>query len=185
MNSIVRARDLQPSLDVKDFKDAMRALPGSVSVITVGDGSDVNGMTVSSVSSFSVDPPTMLVSINRHASSYPMLVRTGVFGINILAAGQRDVAERFSGRDGLTGVDRFANANWRTGATGVPLLIGAAAALDCTVEDIFEKHSHAVIIGRVVSVGSEAALGATLYWHGRYAALQPPSDEPTVYDNFR
>lgn len=180
MNSIVRARDLQPSPDVQHFKDAMRALPGGVSVITVGHGANVNGMTVSSVSSFSVDPPTMLVSINRNASSYPMLVRTGVFGINILAAGQRDVAERFSGKDGITGVDRFANAHWRTGATGVPLLVGAAAALDCTVEDIFEKHSHAVIIGRVVGVSSEASAGATLYWHGRYAALPPPADEPAL-----
>jgi flavin reductase (DIM6/NTAB) family NADH-FMN oxidoreductase RutF len=182
MNSIVRARDLQPSLAVQDFKDAMRQLPGGVSVITVGQGADVNGMTVSSVSSFSVDPPTMLVSINRNASSYPMLVRTGVFGINVLAADQREVAERFSGRNGVTGINRFANADWRSGATGVPLLVGAAAAIDCTVDDIFEKHSHAIIIGRVVSVRSEALAGATAYWNGQYTALQP--DKSAVYDTF-
>lgn len=171
MNKLVRAHELQPLLPVDDFKRAMRSLAGGVSVITVGQGPDINGMTVTSVSSFSIDPPTMLVSINRNASSFPMLVKTGTFGINVLAADQREVAERFAGKDGIRGADRFANANWRTGATGVPLLIGAAAALDCLVEDIIEKHSHAIIIGRVASVSSEADAGASIYWKGNYSPL--------------
>lgn len=171
MNKPVRARDLQPSIPVADFKGAMRSLAGGVSVITVGQGPNINGMTVSSVSSFSIDPPTMLVSISRTVSSFPTLVKTGVFGINVLAADQRDVAERFSGKDGVSGADRFANAVWQVGVTGVPLLIGAAVALDCIVEDIIEKHSHAIVIGRVASIGSKPSSGAMVYWNGAYATL--------------
>ena len=171
MNKLVRARDLEPSISAEDFKGAMRNLAGGVSVITVGHGQDINGMTVSSVSSFSIDPPTMLISISRNASSFPMLVKTGVFGINVLAADQRRVAERFSGKDGVSGADRFANAAWRSGVTGVPLLIGAAVALDCIVEDVIEKHSHAIVIGRVASISSEPSVGAMVYWNGSYATL--------------
>jgi flavin reductase (DIM6/NTAB) family NADH-FMN oxidoreductase RutF len=103
----------------------MRVLAGGVSVITVGRGKDITGMTVTSVSSLSVDPPTLIVSVNRESSSWPLLQRYGAFGVNILSADQLDVAERFSGKGGLKGADRFVGAQWVTRATGVPLLAGA------------------------------------------------------------
>ena len=78
----------------------MRRLTGGVSVITAGRGKDITGMTVTSVSSLSVDPPALIVSVNRAASSWPLLRRYGVFGVNILTADQLDIAERFSGKDG-------------------------------------------------------------------------------------
>jgi flavin reductase (DIM6/NTAB) family NADH-FMN oxidoreductase RutF len=83
-----------------DFRGAMRHLTGGVSVITAGRGKDITGMTVTSVTSLSVDPPTLLVSINRDASSFPLIRRHGAFGVNILNADQLDVAERFAGRVG-------------------------------------------------------------------------------------
>src|SRR5581483_11160007 len=95
-----------------DFRNAMRHLVGAVSVITVGRGNDVTGMTVTSMSSLSVDPPSLLVSVNRSASSWPVLKTHGFFGVNVLAAGQRDIAERFSGKGGLKGAERFAGADW-------------------------------------------------------------------------
>ena len=61
----------------------------------------------------SVDPPTLIVSINREASSWPILKRQGFFGVNILAAHQLEIAERFTGKGGLKGADRFAGAQWQ------------------------------------------------------------------------
>jgi len=146
MNSVVRNLKFDHEVSSNDFRGAMRHLTGGVSVITVGRGSDISGMTVTSVSSLSVEPPSLIVSVNRAASSWPLLKRYGHFGVNILTADQIDIAERFTGKGGLNGAARFAGAEWTTRASGVPLLVGALAAIDCEVEDIVERHSHAIVI---------------------------------------
>lgn len=159
-----------------DFRGAMRHLVGGVSVITTGRGADVTGMTVTSVSSLSIDPPTLFVSVNRASSTWPVLKRHGFFGVNILTSDQLDIAERFSGRDGLKGRERFAGGGWVSGISGAPLLAGALAAIDCEVEEVIERHSHAIVIGRVRDLmlsKRESALG---YWHGRYVAIDRDED---------
>lgn len=159
-----------------DFRTAMRQLTGGVSVITVGRGKDITGMTVTSVSSLSVEPPSLVVSINRSASSWPLLKRNGFFGVNILNADQIGVAERFAGKDGVKGADRFKGAEWITRASGVPLLLGALAALDCEVEDIVERHSHAIVIGRVLDIQVSPRTAALGYWQGQYVAIDRSED---------
>ena len=159
-----------------DFRGAMRHLVGGVSVITTGRGADVTGMTVTSVSSLSIDPPTLFVSVNRASSTWPLLKRHGFFGVNILTSDQLDIAERFSGRDGLKGRERFAGGGWVSGISGAPLLASALAAIDCEVEEVIERHSHAIVIGRVRDLmlsKRESALG---YWHGRYVAIDRDED---------
>jgi flavin reductase (DIM6/NTAB) family NADH-FMN oxidoreductase RutF len=138
-------RDVSPD----DFRGAMRHLVGGVSVITAGRGDDVTGMTVTSVSSLSLDPPTLIVSVNRASSTWPLIERHGAFGVNILTADQLDIAERFAGTNGLKGRERFAGAEWIIRASSAPLLVGALAAIDCEVEEVIERHSHAIVIGRV------------------------------------
>src|ERR1700731_332112 len=124
MNSVVRhiAIDRQAPKEVSqgDFRGAMRQLTGGVSVITAGLAKDISGMTVTSVASLSVDPPALIVSVNRNASSWPLLTRYGFFGVSILASDQIDIAERFAGKDGLKGAERFAGAQWTTRVSGVP-----------------------------------------------------------------
>jgi len=171
MNSAVRDIKIDHEASADDFRKSMRHLAGGVSVITVGRGNDITGMTITSVSSLSVDPPTLIVSINRESSSWPMLKRYGCFGVNILGADQVDIAERFAGKDGLKGAERFAGAQWVTRISGVPLLAGALAAIDCEVEDILERHSHAVVIGRVLDARHSSRGAALVYWQGQYVAL--------------
>jgi flavin reductase (DIM6/NTAB) family NADH-FMN oxidoreductase RutF len=174
MNSAVRK--INRDVSAAHFRGAMRHLAGGVSVITVGRGKDITGMTVTSVSSLSVDPPTLIVSINRESSSWPLLKRHGFFGVNILTADQLDIAERFTGKDGLKGADRFAGAEWMTCASGVPLLAGALAAVDCEVEDIVERHSHAIVIGRVLDMQLSTRTAALVYWQGQYVAIDQSED---------
>lgn len=176
MNSVVRKIKLDREVSSQEFRGAMRVLAGGVSVITVGRGKDITGMTVTSVSSLSVDPPTLIVSINRQSSSWPLLQRYGAFGVNILSAEQLDVAERFSGKGGLKGADRFAGAEWVTRGTGVPLLSGALAAIDCEVEEVIERHSHAIVIGRVRDIITEVPHTALTYWDGQYVAIDQNED---------
>ena len=176
MNSVVRHITLDRQVSQDDFRGAMRQLTGGVSVITVGRGKDISGMTVTSVSSLSVDPPALIVSVNRSASSWPLLKRYGFFGVNILTSDQIDVAERFAGKEGLNGAERFAGAQWTTRASGVPLLSGALAAVDCQVEEIVERHSHAIVIGRVLDLQVSKRTAALAYWHGQYVAIDRDED---------
>jgi flavin reductase (DIM6/NTAB) family NADH-FMN oxidoreductase RutF len=176
MNSVVRTIKIDREAASGDFRSAMRHLAGGVSVITVGRGTDITGMTVTSVSSLSVDPPTLIASINRGSSSWPLLKTRGFFGVNILNADQLDVAERFSGKDGLKGAARFAGAEWITLASAVPLLAGALAAIDCEVEDIVERHSHAIVIGRVLDMQLSPRGAALAYWQGQYVAIDKDED---------
>jgi flavin reductase (DIM6/NTAB) family NADH-FMN oxidoreductase RutF len=176
MNSIVRNVSIDRKVSAADFRNAMRRLTGGVSIITAGRGRDISGMTVTSVSSLSVDPAALIVSINREASSWPLVTRYGFFGVSILTSEQTDIAERFTGKDGLKGADRFAGAARITRVSGVPLLAGALAAVDCEVEDIVERHSHAIVIGRVLDVTVSSRTAALAYWQGQYVAIDRDED---------
>jgi len=171
MNSTVRNISIDREVSAAEFRGAMRHLAGGVSVITVGRGKEITGMTVTSVSSLAVDPPTLIVSINRESSSWPLLERHGCFGVNILTADQIDIAERFAGKDGSKGADRFVGAQWTTGVSGVPLLVGALSAIDCEAEHIIERHSHAIVVGRVLDIQTAGRTAALAYWQGRYVAI--------------
>jgi flavin reductase (DIM6/NTAB) family NADH-FMN oxidoreductase RutF len=168
--------ELDSGVSPDDFRGAMRHLVGGVSVITAGRGDDITGMTVTSVSSLSVDPPTLIVSINRASSTWPLLKRHGFFGVNILTSDQTDIAERFSGKDGLKGRDRFAGGEWVMRASSAPLLVGALAAVDCEVEEVIERHSHAIVIGRVRDLLLSKRGSALGYWHGSYVAIDRDED---------
>jgi flavin reductase (DIM6/NTAB) family NADH-FMN oxidoreductase RutF len=182
MNSAVRNITVDPAISSDEFRGAMRHLTGGVSVITAGRGKEISGMTVTSVSSLSVEPASLIVSLNRAASSWPLVKRHGIFGVNILSSDQVEIAERFTGKGGLKGAERFAGAEWTTRASGVPLLVGALAAIDCEVEDVIERHSHAIVIGRVLDVQISSRTGALAYWQGRYVAVDQDEDAAKLAD---
>ncbi len=161
---IIASLDVDASL----FRSALRQLAGAVSVITAGAGENRAGLTASSVTSFSADPPTILVSVNTSASAYPTIVANRHFAVNILNHEQQAIADRFAGRLGLKGADRYQGADWRTLASGAPALIGALAVIDAEIEEIIERHSHAILIGRVKAVEANTQTGALLYWRGAY-----------------
>lgn len=179
MNSLVRnirETKIDPVTTADNFRNAMRSLAGGVSVITVGRGNDRSGMTVTSVSSLAVEPATLIVSVNRQASAWPLLQKHGVFGVSILGADHVGVAKRFSGIGGLKGAERFADAEWISLASGVPLLADAPAAFDCEVEHIVERHSHAIVIGRVLDLRVSSGNAALTYWQGQYITLDQTKD---------
>lgn len=153
-----------------DLKAVMRHVAGTVSIITAGDETDRTGATVTSATALSVEPPTMIVNINRSSSTWPAIARHCHFCVNILSDSQQAIAERFSGKDGIKGKQRYEGADWTVLSTGAAVLVEALAALDCEVEEIIERHSHAIILGRVVgvSVGGGSPL---IYSHGQYRSI--------------
>ncbi|QRM57596.1 flavin reductase family protein [Sinorhizobium sp. BG8] len=164
-----------PTPDPTLLKSAMRSVSGAVSVITAGAGSERTGATVTSATALSVDPPTMIVNINRSSSTYPVIRRYGHFCVNILASQHQDVANRFAGIGGVKGEARYEGAPWTTRLSGAPVLVGALAAIDCELEEIIERHSHGIVIGRVVQItlGDGQSL---VYNNGRYGGFEPLTD---------
>ncbi|MGH6861850.1 MAG: flavin reductase family protein [Phyllobacterium sp.] len=153
-----------------ELKAAMRQLAGGVSVVTAGLGDGRTGATVTSATALSVDPPTIIVNINRGASVWTAISRNNHFCVNILSAGQQGIADRFAGKDGIKGIARYADAEWYTLESGALALSNALASVDCAVEDVIERHTHAIIIGRVLKIvtgGGEPLL----YHNGGYRFL--------------
>jgi flavin reductase (DIM6/NTAB) family NADH-FMN oxidoreductase RutF len=149
----------------------MRRLVGGVSVITAGLGADRTGATVTTAQSLAVDPETMMVNINLGSSTWPAIRRYGHFCVNILADRHEDVAARFAGFGGIKGTARYEGARWTTLATGASALADALASIDCEVEHVIERHSHAIILGtvRAVRVGEGHALVYADGAFGRFA----------------
>lgn len=153
------------------FRAAMRKLAGAVSVLTVGQGDARTGLTATSVSSLSVEPPTLLISVNRAASAYGALISEGTFAINVLRPHHEPLADRFAGRGGIKGAARYEGAEWTRLSTGAPVLADALAVFDCVLEDAIERHSHIIVIGRVVASRITENANPLLYWAGSYRGL--------------
>ena len=156
--------------EVTAVKQALRTLAGGVSIITAGRGDDRTGATVTSATGLSMDPPTMIVNINKSTSTWPAIQRHGHFCVNILADGQQPIANRFAGVGGVKGAARYEGAEWTTLVSGAPVLVDALAAIDCEVEEVIERHSHAIVLGRAVAVlnGDGASL---IYHNGGYGRV--------------
>jgi len=161
----------------KTFRDAMRQLAGGVCVVTVGAHEERTGLTATSVTSLCADPPTLLVCVNRESSSYQALTRFGVFAVNVLAADQREVAERFGGGSALKGSQRYQGGRWLVLPTGVRCLADAAAVFECEVDERIERHTHAIVIGRVRHVLVGTGSGALVRWRGAYDQVGWSADE--------
>lgn len=158
--------------DPLSLKEAMRRLVGGVVVITAGLGEERTGLTATSAVSLSMDPPTMLICVNKTASSYPVILKRRHFCVNVLHADQADVAGRFAGIGGVKGTDRYRDADWITMGSGASGLVGALAVIDCDVEEVIERHSHGIVLGAVRDVRGDLADGSALvYGHGRFGSL--------------
>ncbi len=160
-------------MDAKSFREATKAFVGNCSVITVGEGDEASGLVVTSVISPSADPPLLLAVVNRSASSHALLARYGRFGWSSLGRVHQAVAERFSGFGGVKGAARYQGADWETAVTGARLLVGAPAAFDCTVEEMIERDTHSILIGRVQAIRTTPGAGGLVYWNGAFRALDP------------
>lgn len=156
---------------------AMRELAGGVSIISAGHGEGRCGFVATSVSSLSLDPPTLIVCVNRSSSSWPALRTAQCFGVSVLAQSHRELADRFTGSTGADGAKRYDAGQWVVLHTGAPLLSDALASFDCVVEDTIERHSHAIVIGRVEAIRRGDGGGALVYWRGAYDQLGWSSEE--------
>ncbi|MBU3672411.1 MAG: flavin reductase family protein [Sinobacteraceae bacterium] len=149
------------------YRDAISRFMSGVTVITTAHGGELQGITATAVSSVTLQPPTLLVCLNRQSATCRALIDSGLFAVNVLQSGQQELAQRFATKQ----PDKFAGIAMTTGSLGMPLLDGALAHLECRVSAQNDVGTHRIFFGEVVSVG--VAEGTPLgYFRGKFATLE-------------
>ncbi|MFT5173167.1 MAG: flavin reductase [Gammaproteobacteria bacterium] len=143
----------RPPVELQVFIDAMSRLASGVNVVTTMGSGTRDGVTVSSACSVTAEPPTVLACINQDSRAAEAIERNGVLCLNVLSLEQRAISDAFARRvDGFD--DRFSRGDWTSLITGAPVLTGAVAAFDCTVEKTIFEGTHKIFIARVVAAVS-------------------------------
>ena len=154
-----------------DFRNAMKRWTTGVTIVTSRDGEHRVGMTVSSFTSVSVDPPVVCVSINHYSQAYAIIDHSEVFAVTVLQKKQEAISECFAGRIPDDG-DRFYGIDTFTLETGAPLISDGIAFFDCKVTKKVTFGSNTVYFGLVLAVKHVDDNDPLLYTNRTYQSLQ-------------
>ena len=158
-------------VDPVAFRRALRRFATGVTVLTVDHDGELHGMTASSFASVSLDPPLVLVCLDKASRTRALILEKGTFAVNVLADDQEQVSRSFSRR----GTKPFDELEHRPGHFGDPLLGGAIAWLECRLDQMVEAGDHDIFVGEVL--GSEDNDGAPLlYYDQTYRSLRDLAD---------
>ena len=157
------------------FRAAMRRFATTVSVVTCAHGGSRFGMSATAITSLSLDPPSLLVCVNKSAATHRVLSRGGRFCVNVLRSVHVGLSQAFSGR--LKGEDRFRLGNWGQTEEGLPFLADAQANLFCEIVRIVDYETHTIFIASVYFARVQEGVDPLLYQDGKYAIAVPVSDD--------
>jgi flavin reductase (DIM6/NTAB) family NADH-FMN oxidoreductase RutF len=161
-----------PPVDPAGFREWMARWPTGVCVVTAHDAGGDAGLTVNAFLSVSVRPPTVLVSLERGVDTLPVVERSRAFAVNLLAADQRALSERFA--RAVPSAEKFAGLPVHRGSTGAALLDGALGALECRVVSLSPAVDHLFVLGEVVRQEFGPDAPPLVFYHSGYA--EPSSD---------
>ena len=159
-----------PSFTTDEFRDALGMFATGVTIVTArsAEGSLV-GLTANSFNSVSLDPPLVLWSLARSAGSMPALSTGSHYAINILAANQKGLAERFATKN----VDRWADVQFSEGIGGAPVLDGCAASFECFNRSRYDEGDHVIFVGEVERCMHRPGAAPLLFHGGRFYTEHP------------
>ncbi len=144
-----------------------------VTVVTALDGDRPQGITVNALTSVSLDPPVVVIALDRKRFICPAIDATKAYAVNILAEHQQWLSDCFAGANVTPNRDAFCGAAWTPGATGLPVLDGAIATLECRVTDRFEVGDHYLYVGAVDALTlPEPEAPPLLYHRRRYLRIE-------------
>jgi flavin reductase (DIM6/NTAB) family NADH-FMN oxidoreductase RutF len=149
---------------------ALRRLASAVAVVSCREGQTRHAMTATAVNAMSMDPPSMIVCVNRATTFHGAISAAASFAINILHRSQIEISMGCGGK--ARGEDRFGHGAWGEDAE-VPVLTDAQACVVCSKEASFDYGSHTIFIGRVTSVGINGEVDPLIYVDGKYTCLPP------------
>jgi 4-nitrophenol 2-monooxygenase / 4-nitrocatechol 4-monooxygenase, reductase component len=153
------------------FRDVIGRFASGVTVITTAVDGARSGTTASAFTSLSMDPPMVLVCLNKSSGTQAAVLKAGMFCVNILAEDQQELAYQFAGKG-----DKFAGVACDEGLNGAPVLRGILAHLECSVAETVTGGTHTVFMGRVtVARGVEGT--PLTYYRGRFGRLESAGEE--------
>lgn len=156
------------AMDPAEFRSVIGRFLTGVTVVTTAHAGALHGITASAVASLSVDPPTLLVCLNRQSTTRAAVAASGRFIVNVLAADQAGLAMHFAGKS----PEKFVRLEVESSPHGLPRLPGAIATLDCRVVAEVDGGTHSIFLGRAEH--GAGAPGAPLgYFRGRFVQLEP------------
>jgi flavin reductase (DIM6/NTAB) family NADH-FMN oxidoreductase RutF len=148
-----------------DFRAALGQFTTGVTIVTALDAQGkLVGLTANSFNSVSLSPPLVLWSLGRHSSSMAGFLSATSYAVNVLAADQRTLAERFASK----GVDRFEGVRWRAGLTGAPVIDGAVAVFECSHRSQHDEGDHVIFVGQVQHCSRRLGVSPLVYHGGRF-----------------
>lgn len=161
-----------PLFSPADFRSSLAMFATGVTIVTARDASGARiGLTANSFNSVSMAPPLVLWSLARAAGSMPVFTEGSHYAINILAAGQKELALRFAAGPAA---DRFAGVAFRDGtASGAPILEGAAAVFECFNRSRYDEGDHVIFVGEVEHCERRADALPLIFHGGRYFTELP------------
>ena len=159
----------QPVVSNVEFRAAMSGLASTVSLVTARRGDERIGRTVTSMLSLSVNPPTILISIDIMSRLADLIAKTGGFSLAVLADDQVPVADAFAGH--VAPEERFNAGNWSQWPSGNPMLLGAVTALDCDVTGSIETGTHVLFAGAVIEAETTTSRAPLLWQRHQYHAV--------------
>jgi flavin reductase (DIM6/NTAB) family NADH-FMN oxidoreductase RutF len=154
-------------VDDAQFKHALSHFASGVTIVTTEHEGTDYGLTVASFASLSLNPPLVLVCINKSSSSHDPIAKSQKFGVSILGSDQEAISGRFAARGG----DKFAGLDVRRGSTGVPLVGNALATLECRVHEQIIGGDHSIFIGEVVDTQTREG-APLLYFRAAYREMR-------------
>ena len=161
------------------FRLVMGHFATGISVVTTFDGDRPAGITVNALSSVSLDPALVMVALDRRRFITPMVRAAGRYAVNILSEGQQALSDCFAHAPVSPGREEFCGAAWTPGPTGLPLIDGSIATLECTVVETFSAGDHDLFIGRVDSLQQHReGVAPLLYYRRRYLRIEQGAYSP-------
>ena len=158
--------------DGREFRRVLGQYPTGVTVVTAACPGGLEGMTIGSFTSVSLDPPLVSFCPGHDSDSWIRMRDVGSFCVNVLADGQADVSAVFAGK----AEDRFEGLTTRVEATGAPVIDGCLAWIDCELHAIHTTGDHDIVVGRVVALGAAdpaaGASGPLVFFKGGYGRVE-------------
>jgi flavin reductase (DIM6/NTAB) family NADH-FMN oxidoreductase RutF len=155
------------AIDPRELRNVMGHFATGVTIITTKDVSGKPfGLTANAFSSLSLDPPLVLICVDKKVDCYACFDQSKVFVVNILSEGQDQLSTRFATK----GIEKFEGVAVRQGNLGVPLLEGAVAHIECTLTSAYEGGDHTIYIGEIQSIAASGNL-PLLFFKGKYSRL--------------
>ncbi|MDQ4068374.1 MAG: flavin reductase family protein [Actinomycetota bacterium] len=157
------------SIDTARFRQVLGHFATGVTVVTTAGEEEPAGLSVNSFTSVSLDPPLIAFCVASASRTWPLIRAKGAFCVNILAEDQEHLSRAFARRS----PDKFRGVGWRPAESGAPVLSGALAWLDCSVEAEHGAGDHVIVVGRVREMGVAHEGGPLVFYRGGYGRFQP------------